>query len=112
MDTIHAIRPDGSVLQGTEALRALFSQVGLGWVVGLMESPILAKIVDVIYDFLSANRIQIGGAMDALVAARRVNMAKAGVAVCGDVDGGCAVEWGEIDDEASGDDEMSRISYD
>jgi hypothetical protein len=76
MDTIHAIRPDGRVLQGTDALRALFDEVGLGWVVTLMESPILAKIVDVIYEFLSKNRIKISGAMDALVAAKRVSMAK------------------------------------
>jgi len=99
MTTIHSIRPDGSVQQGTEALRALFSQVGLGWVVTVMQSAVIAKLVDIVYDFLSANRIQIGGAMDALVAAKRVSMANAGVEVCGDVDGGCEVEWGEMDDE-------------
>jgi predicted DCC family thiol-disulfide oxidoreductase YuxK len=107
MDTIHAILPSGKVLQGTEALRGLFGMVGLGWVVGLMESPILAKIVDLIYDFLSKNRIQLSGAMDALVAARRVNMAKAGVEVCGDVDGGCEVEWNEV--SMDGEDQVSEV---
>ena len=107
MDTIHAIRPDGRVLQGTEALRALFGEVRLGWVVTLMESPLLAKIVDLLYDFLSKNRIQISGAMDALVAARRVNMAKAGVEVCGDVDGGCEIEWGSV--SVDGDDAVSHV---
>lgn len=38
-------------------------QVNLGWVVGLMESPLLAKLVDLLYDFLSKNRIQLSGAM-------------------------------------------------
>ena len=61
--------------------------------------------MDLIYDFLSANRIKIGGAMDALVAAKRVTMAKAGVEVCGDVDGGCEIEWGELD----GDDAVSHV---
>lgn len=83
MDTIHAIRPDGRVLQGTDALRALFGEVGLGWVVTLMESPLLAKIVDLIYEFLSKNRIKISGTFDALVAAKRISMSKAGVEVCG-----------------------------
>jgi predicted DCC family thiol-disulfide oxidoreductase YuxK len=161
MDTIHAIRPDGRVLQGTDALRALFDEVGLGWVVTLMELPLFTKIVDLIYDFLSKNRIKISGAFDALVAAKRVSMAKvrfaagagpavfsrrrrrgergafggaraaaarwsfplrgwvraaplacptpppppphlpiaprqAGVEVCGDVDGGCEIEWGDL----------------
>lgn len=96
MSTIHAVRPDGRVLQGTEALRALFDTVGLGWVVALMESPLLAKLVDLVYEFLSKNRIQLSGAFDALVAARRVSMAKAGVEVCGDVDGGCEIEWGDL----------------
>ncbi|KAI8471497.1 MAG: hypothetical protein J3K34DRAFT_376486 [Monoraphidium minutum] len=102
MTTIHAVLPDGRVLQGTDALRGLFGEVGLGWVVGLMESPVLAKLVDVIYEFLSKNRIKIGGAMDALIAARRVSMAKAGVETCGDVDGGCEVDWDELDDAEGG----------
>ena len=93
MDTIHAIRPDGRVLQGTDALRALFDTVGLGWVVTVMQLPIVAWLVDRLYDFLSANRIKISGAMDALIAAKRVSMANQGVEVCGDVDGGCEIEW-------------------
>jgi hypothetical protein len=46
METIHAIKQDGQVLQGTDALRLLFGTVGLGWAVDLMEIPLLNKIVD------------------------------------------------------------------
>ncbi|KAI8474569.1 MAG: hypothetical protein J3K34DRAFT_407422, partial [Monoraphidium minutum] len=108
MDTIHAIRPDGRVLQGTDALRGLFGEVGLGWVVGLMESPLMAKIVDFVYEFLSKNRIKIGGAMDAIIAAKRVSMSKAGVEVCGDVDGGCEIEWGDLS-SMDGDDQVTPV---
>jgi hypothetical protein len=49
--------------------------------------------VDVIYNFLSANRLSLGGAFDMFIAAKRVEMSKKGVETCGDVDEECAVEW-------------------
>ncbi|GBG00293.1 thiol-disulfide oxidoreductase [Raphidocelis subcapitata] len=106
MQTIHAIRPGGAVLQGTDALHELFGTVGLGWVVSVMESPLVSKLVEWLYEFLSKNRIKISGAMDALIAAKRVSMAKAGVEVCGDVDGGCEIEWSTLDE---GDDAVSHV---
>jgi predicted DCC family thiol-disulfide oxidoreductase YuxK len=51
------------VLQGTAALEKLFSTVGLGWAVNLMELPIISKLVDLLYEFLSANRISLGNAL-------------------------------------------------
>jgi hypothetical protein len=37
--------------------------VGLGWAVNLMELPIISKLVDLLYEFLSANRISLGNAL-------------------------------------------------
>lgn len=34
------------------------------------------QIVDMIYEFLSANRLSLGGAMDAIIAAKRIEMSK------------------------------------
>lgn len=51
------------VFQGTAALELLFSTVGLGWAVNLMELPIISKLVDLLYEFLSANRISLGNAL-------------------------------------------------
>ncbi|KAL6762097.1 hypothetical protein V8C86DRAFT_2525069 [Haematococcus lacustris] len=93
METIHAIRPDGEVLYGTDALRAMFNEVGLGWAAHLSELPLFSKIVDLIYNFLSANRLSLGGAMDAIIAAKRMELSKKGVETCGDVDEECKVEW-------------------
>ncbi len=81
------------VLYGTDALRAMFKEVGLGWAADLSEWPLLAKIVDIIYNFLSANRISLGGALDAIIAAKRIEMSKEGVEACGDLDEECVVEW-------------------
>ncbi len=83
METIHAIRPDGSVLYGTDALRVLFDTVGLGWAVSLSELPWIAKVVDVLYDFLSANRLSLGGALDGIIAAKRMDLSKQGKETCG-----------------------------
>ncbi|KAJ9519535.1 hypothetical protein QJQ45_013457 [Haematococcus lacustris] len=91
METIHAIRPDGEVLYGTDALRAMFNEVGLGWAAHLSELPLFSKIVDLIYNFLSANRLSLGGAMDAIIAAKRMELSKKGVETCGDVDEECKV---------------------
>lgn len=81
------------VIYGTDALRTMFDEVGLGWATKLSESPMLAKMVDASYNFLSNNRISLGGAMDAVIAAKRVEMSKKGVETCGDVDEECSVEW-------------------
>ena len=43
---------------------------------------LLSRVVDLIYNFLSANRISLGGAMDAIIAAKRVDMSKKGVQTC------------------------------
>ena len=74
METIHAIRPDGRVLMGTDALRLLFNTVGLGWAVDLMEIPVIARVIDALYDWLSANRISLGNSLDGIIAAKRIDM--------------------------------------
>lgn len=93
MTTIHAIRPDGSVLQGTDAIRAMYTVVGLGWLAFLMELPLFTNAVDVLYEFISRNRISLGAAMDTLLAGKKLQMSKQGVTTCSDVDEECSVDW-------------------
>lgn len=57
------VHPCAQVVQGTAALETLFDTVGLGWAVNLMELPIISKLVDLLYEFLSANRISLGNAL-------------------------------------------------
>ncbi|GAX83680.1 hypothetical protein CEUSTIGMA_g11105.t1 [Chlamydomonas eustigma] len=93
METIHAIQPDGTVLYGSDALRELFDTVGLGWATRISELPIIKKLVDMLYDFLSANRISLGGALDGIIAAKRMEMSKEGKETCSDIDEQCTTEW-------------------
>lgn len=64
------------VLMATDALRLLFSTVGLGWAVDIMEIPLISKLVDWLYDFLSANRISLGNALDGIIAAKRIDLVR------------------------------------
>lgn len=93
METIHAIRPDGSVVQGTDAIKAMYAAVGLGWLTWLMEQPVVTTLVELLYDFISKNRISLGQSMDVLMAGKKLDMSKQGVTTCGDVDEECAVDW-------------------
>jgi hypothetical protein len=44
--------------------------------------PCLFRLVDILYDFLSANRISLGGALDGIIAAKRMEMSKEGKETC------------------------------
>ncbi len=80
-------------MYGTDALRAMFGEVGLGWAANMSSLPGFSGLVDGTYNFLSANRISLGGAMDALIAVKRVEMSKQGKETCQDMDEECTVEW-------------------
>jgi hypothetical protein len=44
METIHAIKRDGTILTGTDALKELYDTVGLGWAARLGNLPILGEV--------------------------------------------------------------------
>ena len=71
----------------------MYSVVGLSWLSFLMELPLFTQLVDLLYDFVSRNRISLGNAMDALVAGKKLQMSKQGVSTCSDVDEECTVDW-------------------
>jgi hypothetical protein len=81
------------VLIGTDALKALFSEVGLGWATKLADIPLVAWLVDALYNFLSERRVSFGGLFDGVIAAKRMEMVKEGKETCGDMDDECVVEW-------------------
>lgn len=45
------------------------------------------RLVDLLYNFLSANRLSLGGALDGIIAAKRMDLSKQGKETCGG-------EWG------------------
>ena len=41
-----------------------------------------SRLVDILYEFLSANRLSLGGALDGIIAAKRMDMSKSGKETC------------------------------
>lgn len=61
MGRIHAIRRDGEVLTNIAAFRALYEEVGLGWVYAITYNQPWASIADSVYDFWAKYRLPITG---------------------------------------------------
>ena len=49
MRRLHAVRSDGEVLQGTEVIRAMYSEVNLGWLYAFTKLPLIGTLVDRAY---------------------------------------------------------------
>ena len=44
METIHAIRRNGTILKGTEALKELYDTVDLGWAARIGDLPVISTV--------------------------------------------------------------------
>ncbi len=56
---IHAVKPDGSMLIGVDALRAAYGEVGLGWLWAPTRWPGLRPVFDRFYLWFARNRYRI-----------------------------------------------------
>ena len=91
MESLHAIKRDGTILTGPAALQQLYSAVGWGWVSSLMALPVVDKFVDLFYKFVAKYRLPMSGALTAM---RRVTLTNEGVEHCVDDEEECgAVDW-------------------
>ena len=100
MATIHVIKADsGTVIKGMEALELLYDQVGLGWVFVLSRLPLIGEAANLIYKFISKNRMQIGGGMDAVMALGKINMEEKGEGSCA-ADGECRDGYSKPSEDA------------
>ena len=53
----------------------------------------VCRLVDMLYNFLSANRLSLGGALDGIIAAKRMEMSKSGKETCKGERGGGRHLW-------------------
>ncbi len=60
MSRIHALTPDGTVIEGVEVFRQAYSRVGLGWLLAATKLPVIKPIADLFYTWFARNRIRIG----------------------------------------------------
>ena len=56
---IHAILPDGTLIQSMDVIRAAYREIGLGWLATPTGWPILRPFFDKIYEFVAKYRLGI-----------------------------------------------------
>lgn len=61
MDRIHGRRPDGTIVEGIEVFRELYSAIGFGPVVALTRLPGISQILNLGYHLFAKNRLRITG---------------------------------------------------
>ena len=58
MDRIHGRLPDGTLVEGVEVFRHLYSAVGLSWLVALTRIPGISWMLDRTYLYFAKNRLK------------------------------------------------------
>jgi predicted DCC family thiol-disulfide oxidoreductase YuxK len=61
MERIHGRLPDGTVIEGVEVFRRLYTAVGFGPLVALTRLPGVSQLLDVAYHAFAKNRLRITG---------------------------------------------------
>jgi predicted DCC family thiol-disulfide oxidoreductase YuxK len=61
MDRIHARLPDGTLIEGVEVFRRLYTILGLGWLVAPTRLPGVSHLLDLAYRVFARNRLRLTG---------------------------------------------------
>lgn len=60
MARIHAVLPDGTLIDGVEVFRRCYAAVGLGWLVAPTRWPLLAPLTELAYRVFARTRLPLG----------------------------------------------------
>jgi len=58
MDKIHGRLPDGTIIEGVEVFRRLYSAVGFSWLVWITRLPVVSNILNWGYQVFAKNRLK------------------------------------------------------
>jgi len=58
MDRIHGKLPDGTMIEGVEVFRHLYTAVGFGWIVAVTRWPGISHLLDWGYNIFAKNRLK------------------------------------------------------
>lgn len=61
MGRIHAVLPDGTVIQNIEVFRRVYEVLGMGWIYAITKLPIVGAIADGLYNIWAAKRLAMTG---------------------------------------------------
>ncbi len=57
MGRIHAILPDGTVLQNLEVFRRVYDVLGMGWIYAITRLPVVDRAANALYEFWADRRL-------------------------------------------------------
>lgn len=82
MGRIHAVRPDGTVIQNVEVFRQVYAALGIGWIYAPTGWPIIGPLVDWVYGLWANWRLAVTGrpSLKTILAEREARLG----AGCGD----------------------------
>ena len=77
MGRIHAVYPDGQVIQNVEVFRQVYAILGMGWLYAPTRLPVVRSLVDWVYGVWARWRLRLTGRPDlaTLVAQRHARLA-------------------------------------
>ena len=77
MGRIHALLPDGTILQNVAVFRRVYEILGMGWVYAATKLPLVGALVDAVYGVWADRRLALTGRPDLskLVADRQTRLA-------------------------------------
>eukprot|EP00879_Flechtneria_rotunda_P019154 GHRR01020109.1.p1 GENE.GHRR01020109.1~~GHRR01020109.1.p1 ORF type:complete len:152 (+),score=51.95 GHRR01020109.1:364-819(+) len=80
MERIHAILPDGTIVQDIEVFRRLYEAVGLGWVYAITKYKVVENVGNVVYHLWAKYRTQMTGreALEVILQRRQAEAAGLG----------------------------------
>ena len=61
MGRIHALKADGSIVQGVEVFRQVYTVLGMGWIYAVTRWPVIRPLVDALYDRWADWRLALTG---------------------------------------------------
>lgn len=64
MGRIHAVLPDGTVIQNVAVFRRVYEVLGMGWVYAATKLPVISAVVDFIYSLWANWRLALTGRAD------------------------------------------------
>lgn len=64
MGRIHAVLPNGKIIQNVEVFRRVYEELGMGWVYALTKIPIIGTVADWLYGIWADWRLKLTGRPD------------------------------------------------
>jgi predicted DCC family thiol-disulfide oxidoreductase YuxK len=64
MGRIHAVMPDGKVIQNVEVFRRVYETLGMGWVYAITKLPVIGAFADMLYGIWADWRLRLTGRPD------------------------------------------------